>query len=292
MLIRELKVPIEVINTADFGVDINTLSATLRNAYEHDYEWDNYLFRQKKIELIKQNLAPEELAKYDENFWGQYYSGIMPDSDLRAVLEKCPPSLYAELDKLKPTRKRLIAEFNITHDGNDFVIKRVPAREFGQEDALTSTNLQDYRLVKRKFKELPDKLDTEYLHKTIKYLANQLYTKLNGQQCNFNIIVHYTLVYCYPEESATNSPEGIHQDGMDYIVSAMVVERNNVEGGKSIIYGSDAKTEVLNTTLQPGMGILQPDRNSDLWHTVTSIRTKNNNETGYRSTIGFDIQYI
>lgn len=94
---------------------------------------------------------------------------------------------------------------------------------------------------------------------------------------------------CIPNQVSSNSPEGIHQDGMDYIVSALVVERNNVSGGKSIIYGADAITPLLNITLQSGQGIFQPDKGTELWHEVTPISLINPNEPGYRSTIGFDV---
>ncbi|MGI2028443.1 2OG-Fe dioxygenase family protein [Endozoicomonas acroporae] len=80
----------------------------------------------------------------------------------------------------------------------------------------------------------------------------------------------------------------MHQDGMDYIVSAFVVERQSIDGGESIIYSSDKKTPILKTVLQPGMGILQPDLGSGLWHTVTPISVAESFDIGWRSSIGLD----
>ncbi|MEM8907566.1 MAG: 2OG-Fe dioxygenase family protein, partial [Bacteroidota bacterium] len=120
---------------------------------------------------------------------------------------------------------------------------------------------------------------------------NELRDK-SSQIKGLNIIVHHTLVYCYSDQLATNSPEGIHQDGMDYIVSALVMERHNIAGGRSVIYGNDMQTKVMETTLQSGQGILQPDLGTELWHEVTAIRCKNAQKLGYRSTIGYDITVI
>ncbi|MCR2089001.1 2OG-Fe dioxygenase family protein [Campylobacter upsaliensis] len=72
-------------------------------------------------------------------------------------------------------------------------------------------------------------------------------------------------MFCQDFVGATNSPEGIHQDGMDFIMSAFVVERKNIRGAKSIIYMEDKKTRIFETILKDGQGILQVDANSPLW---------------------------
>ena len=98
------------------------------------------------------------------------------------------------------------------------------------------------------------------------------------------------LVETAKERITSNSPEGIHQDGYDYIVSALVVERKNISGGISEIFANDKKSKILSTTLQPGFGLLQPDLNTDLWHHVTKIQPTS--DIGFRSSIGFDIALI
>lgn len=59
------------------------------------------------------------------------------------------------------------------------------------------------------------------------------------------MIIHHILVECVNGDSATNSPEGIHQDGMDCIVSAFVVESRNICGAKSIVYLDDKETKIF-----------------------------------------------
>ncbi len=252
-----------------------------------------YLYRQHKIEFLKKHLNTYLLKDISEKTWIKYYSGNISDSDINYIIQSLPKEIKNELDSIKPTRKRLISEFNLNRSKNNWNAYRVPAKDFGQENALINSNAtQDYRAVKRKFKELPKTLESKSLKIKLKYIAQCLYEKSERKPTSLNIITHHTIVYCFPNDKATNSPEGIHQDGMDYIVSALVVERNNIKGGKSIIYGRDAKTEILNITLQPGQGILQPDKNSDLWHTVTAIECLEDKDIGYLSTIGFDISVI
>ena len=100
-------------------------------------------------------------------------------------------------------------------------------------------------------------------------------------------MAHHVRVTTLPGLETSNSPEGLHQDGFPFIVSALVVERENIYGGESEIYAGDKKTLILKTALQPGFGLLQPDLGSDLWHLVTPILG-----AGYRSSIGFDIEPI
>jgi hypothetical protein len=108
---------------------------------------------------------------------------------------------------------------------------------------------------------------------------------------SMTVCVHFTQIIASPNNTATNSPEGIHQDGMDYVVSALVIDRENVSGGKSIIFSAnDAGKVLFETTLKPGHGIFQPDKGTDLWHIVEPITALDKTRPAYRSTIGFDFE--
>ena len=97
-----------------------------------------------------------------------------------------------------------------------------------------------------------------------------------------------TNALCLVGANAFAHSSGIHQDGMDYIVSALVISRSNISGGRSIIYGNDKSTRILEVELCPGQGILQPDKNTQLWHDVTPIQSLDDISAGSRSTLGFD----
>ena len=68
----------------------------------------------------------------------------------------------------------------------------------------------------------------------------------------FAITVHHTFIFCKDGKKSTNSPEGIHQDGMDFIMSAFVIDKKNINGAKSIIYANDKKTKIFETILKNG----------------------------------------
>jgi len=85
-----------------------------------------------------------------------------------------------------------------------------------------------------------------------------------------------------------NAPEGIHQDGANYIVSALVIERKNVQGGTSVIYGPDKREILYSRELQEGEGIFQADMHSPLWHYVTPISKVDKDQPGHRYIIGLD----
>ena len=100
--------------------------------------------------------------------------------------------------------------------------------------------------------------------------------------------IHQVRQMVYPGHVSTNSPEGIHRDGADCIVSAFVLNRTNITGGESIVYNSQ-KSQIYKTTLQPGLGMFQEDR--ELYHFVTGVHCQNN-RIGYRDIIGLDFTYV
>jgi hypothetical protein len=112
---------------------------------------------------------------------------------------------------------------------------------------------------------------------------------LPGLAEDLTVTFHETGTVARQGRGATNAPEGVHQDGADYIVSALVVERVNVEGGMSLIVDDDTGT-VFSVVLEPGQGIFQADRGSSLWHYVTPILLGGEGrDEGVRNIFGFDV---
>ncbi|MDO8599187.1 MAG: 2OG-Fe dioxygenase family protein, partial [bacterium] len=95
----------------------------------------------------------------------------------------------------------------------------------------------------------------------------------------------------------TMAPEGVHRDGADYIVSALVMERDDVEGGTSTVLSPDKAKTLLTVTLAPGQGIFQADalrslpESQQLWHNVTpvTLRDSDDDQRGSRNIFGFDV---
>jgi len=286
MLLSYLNQPITLINLEDCGINADQY-LTKTGEYYSDFEWDKYLFRQHQIEFLQRHMPADLQAQYGDHFWLDFYVGMATADDLGVILKSLTEAQFAEFNAIKPTRRRAISEFEMTLKSG-WCIERVAAKSFGQEYAKVAMDESlDFRLAKRTFDELSeDKVDGDLL-KILDYLATNLREGDPAIKA-LNVVVHHTQVVCYPGCNATNSPEGIHQDGMDYIVSALVVERSNIQGGTSIVYGNDRKTKIFEAELKAGQGILQPDRRSELWHAVTPISCRDDSCTGSRSTIGFD----
>jgi hypothetical protein len=116
-------------------------------------------------------------------------------------------------------------------------------------------------------------------------VLNHNYYKGHNKIKEVDIHLHQVRQTAYYDVEAHNSPEGIHRDGCDYIVSAMVIMRNNVIDGESIIYDQN-KMINYKTILDDQEGIFQEDTKQ--WHYVTPIRCISEG-IGFRDILGIDI---
>ncbi|WP_158700937.1 2OG-Fe dioxygenase family protein [Phytohalomonas tamaricis] len=275
--------PVYCFSVRDFDIDVEHFVAHISDAF-YDLPWDEYLVRQQKIEFLKQRLSGNQLNGLGDEFWSRFYQGDIDEMSETLLLS----SLHTGCPSFLPTRRRAISLFELTLSDRRWQVERRSCSGFGQCNALVDdARRQDYRVSPRNFAELDDSLVNDDLITLLRSVASRVH-EARPDVPRLEIAVHHTQIVVRPGESATNAPEGIHQDGMDYIVSALVVERNNIQGGTSIVYASDKRTRLFETTLQSGQGLFQPDRGSDLWHTVTPIQPVNE-APGYRSSIGFDI---
>ena len=254
-------------------IDLKAMQNKFSNHYL-DYEDDLYLLHKNKVDYVGQFIQIKDYSiYYDLDF---DFSQLDVDENV-----------LNHLATMKANRKRLISQYIVNLNHNK--IERVKAEPFTQNLALTN-NAFDYRKNKRKFKELPEALFDDDLRKMIFFALKKIQSYT---QCgDFKLTAHHTFIFCQGSASATNSPEGIHQDGMDFIMSAFVVERKNVKGAKSIVYAEDKETKIFEAILKDGQGLLQADLHSSLWHEVTQISPLNPNEIAYRSSIGFDIECL
>ena len=150
-------------------------------------------------------------------------------------------------------------------------------------------NVDDNRKNPRKF-ECIDK-NIRNMHFFNEFLKHSIYSTINNNDIipeKLNLHVHQVRQICYPYVDSHNSPEGIHKDGSDFIISAYVINRSNIVGGESMIYDNDKKL-IHKKLLHSNNGIFQDDKN--LYHYVTPIKSVDNH-IGYRDILGIDINII
>ena len=190
-------------------------------------------------------------------------------------------------DKYSPNNDRLrrYAQFKVSLE-NDDVLAIQPLT-----NTVFSQKVTDNRSKPRKFEAIESSLlQSNWLSAFIAEIAGLSVicrSKENRSSSNMLVDVHQVRQLCFPHHPSDNAPEGIHRDGADYIVSAFVINRQNVSGGMSIIYNEN-KEEICRTVLESGEGIFMEDRKQ--WHDVTPV-VSTNNRMGIRDIFGLDVTF-
>lgn len=293
MPLQSLQHPIFVFQLGDFNIDAESYIRHLK-PYFFDLAWDDYLYRQHQLSFLIQHVLNNELIDRDTNaLFGQYYSGETTESVLAPFIQQLSQDQLTHFKNITPTRRRAMQAFQVTVNNSTCNLAPVAEHHFIQKEGHTLDTVKDWRTMQRIFNPPPSAMLTSELEQLIQGLTKKIIS-YHPDLIAIDVFVHFTQIVAEPYKSATNSPEGIHQDGMDYIVSGLVIDRENVCGGKSLIFnGSCAENVLFETTLQPSYGLFQPDKNTQLWHVVEPIMPKDQTKPAYRSTIGidFDLHY-
>lgn len=184
---------------------------------------------------------------------------------------------------LDKTRKRRYAHYDIrVSDSNLITINHTGKNTFSQ-------NVSDSRKEERKYDLIENPEDhflIQYLDLATRLLLNNIIAK------EIIVDVHQVRQICYQGINSHNSVEGIHRDGSDYVIPALVLNRFNIRGGVSSIY-NNRKEQIYRTVLEGGEFIFQDDR--FLYHYVTPINyylSDGFEEYGYRDLLGLDITIV
>ena len=174
-----------------------------------------------------------------------------------------------------PKRLRKYTSYNISINSDYYIVNNNNSNNFIQ-------NVSDTRSKPRIFSPI----DNIHIYSTFMMdLINNTTTivkHFDPYIREIKIDVHQVRNIIYPNSSSTNSPEGLHRDGADYIISALVLNKDNVKGGISILKNYD-KSELFKVQLNNNQGIFQKD--TDLWHTITPMKCIDSNYLGYRDII-------
>ncbi len=280
----EIQYPIRLFDLSSFGIKGQQfISDILPSFYQLEYDLYTVKHEQQQLLLHRFSDKKDQITAFFNDYWTEK----VDLESVKAMLSELTSEEYYDLQSIRPYRRRSMAQFELLLlvQKQQWLISRRSLSTFTQKTG-------DYRTQPRKFPEMSD-LVTNHgaFRKLLIYLA-RLVKNIRPETQNLQIICHQVGLVALPKSCADNAPEGIHQDGADYIVSALVIERRNIQGGTSIIYGCDKRTVYFTTTLQPGQGIFQADHGSDLWHDVTPIVFDPNSSgsEGVRNILGFDIQ--
>lgn len=282
--------PIRVFSLEGLGVDRGRFLDELGPTFA-DLPWDIYDLKLEQIHFLAR-CFPSQKKTLDE-FYDEYFSNRATLADIADdILAKLSPERHRQFDELEPFRRRSIARFNLASAEGSWSVQRVPVPAFAQE-----VSSGDYRSHKRIFEEAADQVTAHPEFQRLMVALVSLAASLRAGARAFSMTMHQVSIVADADTFGDNSPEGIHKDGADFIVSALVMAREGVQGGQSIVYGPDKQTEYLRIELQAGQGIFQADANSTLWHDVTPVKLAkldpaNPEAEGKRNIFGFDIDVV
>lgn len=175
---------------------------------------------------------------------------------------------------------------------------RQPVESFTQQ-----VEEDDVRSWPRVFSEAPKHhVETPLLRSFLLAIAHKVQQFTPDRIKEIQFVVHFMSVKATIQTAGDNSPEGAHEDGADFIVSALVINRKNLKGGESQIiekFEDGTKEIICKRILQPGEFVFQADTGeekiygNDLWHHVSPFYVADETKPeGWRDIIGFDINVV
>ncbi len=247
---------------------------------------DLYEVRREQIDFFSEILPQKHLEKFNKL---KFYSGELPASDIDKIVDMLSFEEQEKFKTILPYRFRVISRFNV--DVMKEKVSRILMQPFIQAEANKAFQPQDdWRKLPRVFEELSQEESYENSIKEILLKLSKKLLPFYNRRTAYDITVHHVKVVSTPKRIRSNSPEGVHQDGYPFLVTALVIEREGIEGGETQIFDDDKTSKIFTGVLKPGQGILQPDLGTRLWHQVTELHPTG--ERGHRSVIGFDIKMI
>jgi hypothetical protein len=265
---------VRVFDLASLSIEPRTCIAELRATFD-DLPWDMYDVRRQQLALLDGDTSSE--------LHRSFVAGDVALDELETS-GSIRPERREHIRAVRPTRRRAVGRFAWSHTSEGWRWRRLVAQPFTQR-----TN--DFRALPRRFSEIRDDVVATPAFAACLDGVRRLLVDAAPHVREFEMTVHQVMLVATSGVHADNAPEGIHQDGADYIVSALVVDRTNVVGGESRVFASDRTTCLLRRELAPGEGIFQADAGSDLWHDVTAIHVANDAAPGIRASLGFDLAF-
>jgi hypothetical protein len=98
---------------------------------------------------------------------------------------------------------------------------------------------------------------------------------------DWQINVHQNRTIATPEKPGQLTPEGVHHDGHEYVMIA-VLRRNSVDGGETRLWNPGEDTPFWRGVLDPGQAVLIDDRK--IAHDVSDVLPENG-QPGHRDIL-------
>lgn len=124
-------------------------------------------------------------------------------------------------------------------------------------------------------------LQGDSLH-TILHCCREVFGALAPQTIRWHIEVHQFRIEALPGQPANPTPEGVHRDGVDYVL-VLLVGRHNLRSGTTTIHDPDRRLLGSFTLTKPFDATWIDD--ARVYHGVTPVQPASDGEPGYRDVL-------
>jgi hypothetical protein len=172
-------------------------------------------------------------------------------------------------------RRRRHAVFASNHDGD--IVKQAHQAHF---QTLNYNPLNGD--IQRWFEPvLAEILDTSSL-KTLLHFCKHLFQSLAPETKRWHIEAHQFRIEALADIHGQPTPEGMHRDGVDYVM-VLLIKRHNIASGTTMIGALDGSLSSSFTLSVPFDAALVDDQRA--YHGVTPVQALDPNEEAYRDVL-------
>lgn len=140
--------------------------------------------------------------------------------------------------------------------------------------------------VHREFASLlPETVNNPFLHALVRCTFDQLPMPVERRIEAWEVRIHQIRIVATVDQPGNPAPEGIHQDGTDFLTLHMV-RRWNVAGGESTIYDLERRPLASYTMREEFDSFILEDPR--IMHGVTSVLPADGRNQGTRDLLGLD----
>jgi hypothetical protein len=135
---------------------------------------------------------------------------------------------------------------------------------------------------------LPGTVDNPFLHALVRATFACLPLTDGKQGKRWEVRVHQIRIVASPDKPGLPTPEGIHQDGTDFL-TLHLVRRQNIAEGESTIYDLDRQPIRHYTLREPLDSLVLEDPR--IMHGVTPVHSADGRSPGFRDMLGLDFLF-
>lgn len=154
----------------------------------------------------------------------------------------------------------------------------LPHKPYSQPTYINSLNGG----IDRQFDPLEDYVvENDFFIGFLKWCA-EVFNQVENKKQNWNIKIHPYRILAQEGVAGLPTPEGIHRDGVSYII-IMMVRRFNIVGGQSTIYNNEKK-EIGRVTLNQPLDVIMAN-DEETMHGTTAIQVDTSGQVAYRDVL-------